>query len=60
MVAFREPRARRSVACVLWTGNATACALFVLVREIAGSPASPAFGLIAVALSVLALVWRDQ
>jgi hypothetical protein len=60
MVAFREPRARRSVACVLWTGNAAAASLYVLVGEVTGSPASPAFGLIAVALAVLAFVWRDQ
>lgn len=59
MVAFRE-RTRRSVACVIYSCLAVAFVFGILVAESRGDDASPAFGLAAVALSVLALVWRDQ
>lgn len=57
---LREPRARRSVACALWTGNATALIAYAIAREFfQGRPVPPAIGLAAVACAILAYVWKE-
>lgn len=53
MVAFRE-RTRRSVSCVIWTANATALMIHLIVRD-----SSINIGIAALACAVLAGVWKE-
>lgn len=61
MVSLREPRARRSVACIILSGACVGFVAYIALREVQGpGHVSTAYAIAALALAVLAFVWRDQ